>query len=89
MEVILNLNIEYPCFKLTKNYGNEKMIEQFGNKTFAFHHTYLNNKLVIEFDSCLIKTILHQGTIIQERLLNKPYVNEVTLRGQNPPLKCC
>ena len=22
-------------------------------------------------------------------LLNKPYVNEVTLRGQNPPLKCC
>ena len=28
---------------------------------------------------------LHQGTIIQERLLNKPYVNEVTL--QKPPLK--
>ena len=24
-----------------------------------------------------------------ERLLNKPYVNEVTLRGQKPPLKCC
>ena len=23
------------------------------------------------------------------RLLNKPYVNEVTLRGQKPPLKCC
>ena len=22
-------------------------------------------------------------------LLNKPYVNEVTLRGQKPPLKCC
>ena len=22
-------------------------------------------------------------------LLNKPYVNEVTLTGQNPPLKCC
>ena len=22
-------------------------------------------------------------------LLNKPYVNEVTLRGQNPTLKCC
>ena len=22
-------------------------------------------------------------------LVNKPYVNEVTLRGQNPPLKCC
>ena len=24
-----------------------------------------------------------------ERLLNKPYVNEVTLTGQNPPLNCC
>ena len=24
-----------------------------------------------------------------ERLLNKPYVNEVTLTGQNSPLKCC
>ena len=23
------------------------------------------------------------------RLLNKPYENEVTLTGQNPPLKCC
>ena len=32
---------------------------------------------------------LQQGTNIPERLLNKPYVNEVTLRGQKPPLKCC
>ena len=32
---------------------------------------------------------IQQGTNIQERLLNNPYVNEVTLRGQNPPLKCC
>ena len=24
-----------------------------------------------------------------KRLLNKPYENEVTLNGQNPPLKCC
>ena len=26
---------------------------------------------------------------LYKRLLNKPYVNEVTLIGQNPPLKCC
>ena len=32
---------------------------------------------------------IHFGTNIQERLLNKPYVNEVTLTGQNPPLKYC
>ena len=36
-----------------------------------------------------------QGKAIQPqkfayiRLLNKPYENEVTLRRQNPPLKCC
>ena len=28
---------------------------------------------------------LQQGTNIQERLLNKPYVNDVTLRGQKLP----
>ena len=32
---------------------------------------------------------IQQGTNIQERLLNKPYVNDVTLRGQKSPLKCC
>ena len=32
---------------------------------------------------------IHFGTNIQERLLNKPYVNEVTLTGQNPSLKLC
>ena len=31
---------------------------------------------------------VEQGTNILERLLNKPYVNEVTLRGKIPPLKC-
>ena len=24
-----------------------------------------------------------------QTVTNKPYVNEVTLRGQKPPLKCC
>ena len=28
---------------------------------------------------------LQQGTNIRERLLNKPYVNDVTLRGQKHP----
>ena len=32
---------------------------------------------------------VHYANLISERLLNKPYVNEVSLRGQNPPLKCC
>ena len=34
-------------------------------------------------------TIIQQGTNIRERLLNKPYVNEVILRGQKPSLKRC
>ena len=28
-------------------------------------------------------------TFAHVRLLNKPYENQVTLTGQNPPLKCC
>ena len=32
---------------------------------------------------------IQQGTNILERLLNKLYVNEVTLRVQNLSLKCC
>ena len=36
---------------------------------------------------CLSKNAsnIQQGTNIRERLLNKPYVNEVTLTEQNPP----
>ena len=43
----------------------------------------------------LIRTIymyldifVHTG-FAYKRLLNKPYENEVTLTGQNPPSKCC
>ena len=32
-----------------------------------------------------LKTEVQQGTNIRERLLNKPYVNEVTLQGKNHP----
>ena len=32
---------------------------------------------------------IQQGTNILERLLNKPYVNEVTLRGKKTPLNYC
>ena len=33
--------------------------------------------------------IVQQLASDYKRLLNKPYVNVVTLRGQNQPLKCC
>ena len=36
----------------------------------------------------LRKVKLHFGTNIQKWLLNKPYVHEVTLTGQKPPLTC-
>ena len=32
---------------------------------------------------------LQSWTFAYIRLLNKPYENEVTLTGQNIPLKCC
>ena len=40
-------------------------------------------------DAQIWKGDVQQGTNIPERLLNEPYVNEVTLRGQKQPLKCC
>ena len=33
--------------------------------------------------------IIQSRAKVYKRSLNKPYENEVTLRGQNPPLKCC
>ena len=41
------------------------------------------------YDLESIRSYVQQRTNIQERLLNKPYVNKVTLSEQNPPLKCC
>ena len=35
------------------------------------------------------KEILQLWTFAYVRLLNKPYENQVTLTGQNLPLKCC
>ena len=40
------------------------------------------------FNFCY-KIGIQQGTNIPERLLNKPYVNDVTLRGKKSPLKGC
>ena len=40
-------------------------------------------------DDKAMKGNLQFWKINMDHLLNKPYVNEVTLRGQNPPLKCC
>ena len=38
---------------------------------------------------CLLFAYLQSWTFAIIRLLSKPYENEVTLTGQNPPLKCC
>ena len=36
-----------------------------------------------------VKSEIQSWTFAYIQLLNKPYENEVTLTGQNPPLKCC
>ena len=33
--------------------------------------------------------VIQLWTFAYVRLLNKPYENQVTLTGQNPPSKCC
>ena len=42
------------------------------------------------FGNGVAKTVIHiqLKPFANERLLNKPYENEVTLTGQNPLLKC-
>ena len=43
---------------------------------------WFTQKQVVELGYTAAFISLHTVT-------NKPYVNEVTLTGQNPPLKCC
>ena len=51
----------------------------------TLHHFKTGSFHAHEYDILLV----HFGTNIHERLLNKPYVSKVILRGQNLPLKCC
>ena len=49
-----------------------------------------NQKQILQVSFTLIfSSNIQQGTNIHERLLNKPYVNDVILRRQKSPLKCC
>ena len=41
------------------------------------------------FISSIELTLVHLWPFSYVWLLNKPYENEVTLKGQNTPLKCC
>ena len=43
---------------------------------------------LVEIQKNLRNTTIHYANLIFERLLNKPYVSEVTLSKQNPALKC-
>ena len=54
-------------------------------------HIVLPNTYTLQIVVSLVEAYLHIQLLTSDykRLLNKPYENEVTLRGQNPPLKCC
>ena len=43
----------------------------------------------LEFELRSLPKHLHSQNFAYILLLNRPYENEGTLRGQNPPLKCC
>ena len=45
--------------------------------------------LINVFSLCSLGLLIQLSTFAYKRLLNKPYENEVTLRGQKSPLKCC
>ena len=48
------------------------------------HHFNLSESQIIDYDGRI-----QLWSFAYVRLLNKPYENEVPLRGQNIPLKCC
>ena len=69
-------------------------------KKLACEYLYLVRFVLFHFQiTFLIKALrlfseesfwqLHYANLISEWSLHKPYVNEVNLSGQNPPLKCC
>ena len=54
-------------------------------KTLSMHcDDHLKND-----DNSANKFGIQSWTFAVIQLVNKPYENEVTLTGQNPPLKCC
>ena len=58
-----------------------------------FHSAYVIGVYIFFATAVIHKWLffkyIHYANLISERLLNKPYVNEVTLSKQNPALKCC
>ena len=86
------------------NWISDQNCERYGNlfsKTILSNHSHNHNKIKSPFLwnskhqnavrlllNYFVKINVHFGTNIQERLLNKPYVNEDILTGQNPPWKC-
>ena len=77
-----------PITIYNKQFKNEDYIRVVRTLVKGKNETLLQGKL-------RVKKIAHIYFNLQiksdqtERLLNKPYVNEVTLTGQNPPLKYC
>ena len=59
------------------------VVSKLGKLNLCFIHFLIGNTVTfVEFH-------LQSWTFAYIRFLDKPYVNEVTLRGQNPPSKCC
>ena len=65
--------------KISFKYSNAYSLREDRKKSKAFWPADQNQGI-----ACI-----QPGNSDYKRLLNKPYVNEVTLRRQNPPLKCC
>ena len=59
----------------------------------TFKRNNLNSKatktICLESFGTVLSQYIQLWTFAIIRLLNKPYKNEVTLTGQNAPLKCC
>ena len=50
---------------------------------------WTDTRMIIDQVSNLHTFMLQTWPLANKQMLNKPYVNEITLREQNLPLKCC
>ena len=80
-----------PCARVLKISFSE--INEFSN--FVIHKIVTKSKIIpsplqVQLYMNLLENLNNQIQYFNyKRLLNKPYVNEVTLKGHNLSLKCC
>ena len=96
-----NLKMYLECFKSYNgdverkvekgSFNVEEILASIGYIIFRIYWTHLEGQTLRIYIVCtkMLSSHLQLSKSDYKRLLHKPYVNEVHLTGQNPPLNCC